>query len=456
MSQPPKPRASRKEIFGWAMFDFANSSYTTVIVTVVYCVTFTKLIVGADANGEFGLGNLLWSLAIAISYGLVVFTAPVLGAVMDFAAAKKKFLFASYLVTVTGTMLLGFASPGHYVVAMLLIILSNFGFATGESFASSFLPDLGPRKDLGKISGFAWGLGYFGGLASTMLVISLGAGSATEFAKARWAGPITGVFFLVAAIPTFLWLKERGHPQSLPPGRGYLSIGFGRLASTFRALGSFRDLAVFLGSMFFAMGGLAIIVSFSFLYGDQVLKWSDSTRVLMFVLTQLTAAGGAVLFGFIQDRIGAKRTYQITLWLWIICVLAIWQVDHIAAAVNGLLGTQWQTEYVFLVLGCVAGLGIGSTQSASRGMVGILAPESKAGEFFGFWGLSGKLAAIFGLAVFGLLQYRIGLRYAIVLCAVLFFLAWLGSLPVNEHRGREAAEGGAEMGEGGSKMGDRR
>lgn len=442
MSQPPKQRASRKEILGWAMFDFANSSYTTVIVTVVYCVTFTKLIVGSDARGEFGLGNLLWSLAIAISYGLVVLTAPVLGAVMDFAAAKKKFLFASYLVTVGGTMLLGLAGPGHYLLAMLLITVSSFGFATGESFASSFLPDLGPRKDLGKISGFAWGLGYFGGLASTMLVIGLGAGSATEFAKARWAGPITGAFFLLAAIPTFLWLKERGHPQSLPPGRSYLSVGFGRLAATFRALGSFRDLAVFLGSMFFAMGGLAIIVSFSFLYGDQVLKWSDSTRVLMFVLTQLTAASGAVLFGFIQDRIGAKRTYQITLWLWIVCVLAISQVERIAVAVNGLLGTNWRTEHLFLVLGCVAGLGIGSTQSASRAMVGILAPGSKSGEFFGFWGLSGKLAAIFGLAAFGLLQYRIGLRYAIVLCAILFFLAWLGSLPVNEQRGREAADAG--------------
>jgi UMF1 family MFS transporter len=204
--------------------------------------------------------------------------------------------------------------------------------------------------------------------------------------------------------------------------------------------------------MFFAMGGLAIIVSFSFLYGDQVLKWSDSTRVLMFVLTQLTAAGGAVLFGYIQDRIGAKRTYQITLWLWIVCVLAIWQVERIAAGVNDVLGTTLRTEHLFLVLGCVAGMGIGSTQSASRAMVGILAPESKSGEFFGFWGLSGKLASIFGLAAFGLLQYRIGLRYAIVLCAILFFLAWLGSLPVNEKRGRETADG--ILGDGKSEIGD--
>lgn len=424
------------------MFDFANSSYTTVIVTVVYCVLFTRLIVGADAEGGHGLGNLLWSVTLSVSYGLVVLTAPVLGAVMDFAAAKKRFLFASYLVTVTATAALGLVGPGHYLWAMLLLLISNFGFATGESFASSFLPDLGPREDLGKISGFAWGLGYFGGLASTLLVVSLGADDATDFSRARWTGPLTAGFFLVAAVPTFLWLKEPGRPQPRPAGRSYLAIGFGRVISTWRALGSFRDLAVFLGSMFFAMGGLAIVISFAFLYGDQVLRWSAKAKVGMFVLTQFTAALGAILFGFIQDRIGAKRTYQLTLWLWIACVLGIWQVENLTAGLNRLLGTAWPAGTLFLVLGGVAGLGMGSTQSASRAMVGVLAPNDKSGEFFGFWGLSGKLAAIFGLLMFGFLQYHLGLRTAILLCAALFLLAWAVSLPVNEARGRRTAEGG--------------
>ncbi|RME91637.1 MAG: MFS transporter [Verrucomicrobia bacterium] len=437
MSGPPStPPASRREIFGWAMFDFANSSYTTVIVTVVYCVTFTRLVVGPGADGGFELGNLLWSVALAVSYGLVVLTAPVLGAVMDYSAAKKKFLFASYLVTVLGTAALGLAGPGHYLWAMLLLVVSNYGFAAGESFASSFLPDLGPREQLGRISGFAWGLGYFGGLTSTLLVMKLGAGDATDFSRARWAGPITAAFFLVAAIPTFLWLRERGRPRPLPPGETHLGIGFRRLAGTCRALGRFRDLAVFLVSMFFAMAGLAIIVSFAFLYGDQVLRWSDASRVWMFVLTQLTAAGGAMFFGWVQDRIGAKRTYQITLVWWLVCVLAIWQVERLA----GWLPGGWSAERLFLVLGCVAGAGIGAVQSAARAMVGILAPRSRAGEFFGFWGMSGKLAAIFGLVGFGLLQYRIGLRYAVLFCAALFLAAWLAALPVDEQRGRATAE----------------
>ena len=149
------PRAPAREIFGWAMFDFANSSYTTVIVTVVFSVIFPRLIVGDGP--EYRQGNLLWSVALSVSYGLVVLTAPVLGAIMDFRAAKKRFLFGSYLLTVAATALLYFASPGQVWLAVVLVVISNYGFSVGESFTSSFLPDLGPTEELGKISGIRLG-----------------------------------------------------------------------------------------------------------------------------------------------------------------------------------------------------------------------------------------------------------------------------------------------------------
>ncbi len=147
-------RASRKELFGWAMFDFANSSYTTVIITVVFCIIFPRLIVGDGP--EFRLGNLLWSTALSISYLMVLLSAPFLGAVMDYAGSKKKFLFASCLLTVLATAALYFVRPGDVILGMLLIVLSNVGFSYSESFVSSFLPGLGPPRDLGKISGYAW------------------------------------------------------------------------------------------------------------------------------------------------------------------------------------------------------------------------------------------------------------------------------------------------------------
>ena len=434
----PTPKAPAREIFGWAMFDFANSSYTTVIVTVVFSVVFPRLIV-ADGP-DYRLGNLLWSVALSVSYGLVVLTAPVLGAIMDFCAAKKRFLFGSYVLTVVATAFLYFVSPGHLLLAMVLVIVSNYGFAVGESFTSSFLPDLGPTEELGKISGFAWGLGYVGGIACTALVLGVvGDQTLENFERVRLVGPITAIFFLVAAIPTFMFLRERGTPKELPPGETLLGMGFRRLLETGRALGGFRDLLVFFVAFFFAMAGLSIVIAFAFIYGDQVIHWSPRSQMLMFVITNLTASVGAVGFGFLQKRWGNLRTFNLTLGIWVAAILGIWGTPQISAWLNGALGTAWRAEHVFLFMGAMAGLCLGATQSASRTLVAVFSPESKAAEFFGFWGLFGKLAAIFGLLSLGMLQVRLGLRSAILLCSLFFLVALFLTLLVREPRGRAAA-----------------
>ncbi|MCX6543874.1 MAG: MFS transporter [Acidobacteria bacterium] len=432
------PRAPAREIFGWAMFDFANSSYTTVIVTVVFSVIFPRLVVGDGP--DFKLGNLLWSVALSVSYGLVVLTAPVLGAIMDFRAAKKRFLFYSYALTVVATAFLYFVSPGHIVLAMVLVIVSNYGFAVGESFTSSFLPDLGPTEELGKISGYAWGLGYVGGIACTALVLGVvGDQTLENFDRVRLVGPITAVFFLAAAIPTFMFLRERGTAKVLPPGETLLGMGFRRLVETARALGGFRDLLVFFVAFFFAMAGLSIVIAFAFIYGDQVIHWSPRSQMLMFVITNLTASVGAVGFGFLQKRWGNLRTFNLTLGIWVAAILGIWGTPQISAWLNGALGTAWRVEHVFLFMGAMAGLCLGATQSASRTVVAVFSPESKAAEFFGFWGLFGKLAAIFGLLSLGVLQVRLGLRSAILLCSLFFLVALFLTLLVREQRGRAAA-----------------
>ena len=432
------PRAPAREIFGWAMFDFANSSYTTVIVTVVFSVIFPRLIVGDGPDYRYG--NLLWSVALSVSYGLVVLTAPVLGAIMDFRAAKKRFLFVSYLLTVGATALLYFVSPGHALIGVLLVVISNYGFSVGESFTSSFLPDLGPTEELGKISGYAWGLGYVGGIACTGLVLAvIGDQTLENFARVRLVGPVTALFFLVAAIPTFLFLRERGTPKMLPPGESVLGMGFRRLVDTGRALGGFRDLLVFFASFFFAMAGLSIVIAFAFIYGDQVIRWSPTSQMLMFVITNLTASAGAVGFGFLQKRWGNLRTFNLTLGIWVAAIIGIWGTPGIAAWLNGALGTAWKAESVFLFMGAMAGLCLGATQSASRTIVAVFSPESKSAEFFGFWGLFGKLAAIFGLLSLGVLQVRLGLQAAILLCSLFFLAALVLTLFVREPRGRAAA-----------------
>jgi UMF1 family MFS transporter len=432
-----RQRASKKEILGWAMFDFANQAYTLLIITVVFGELFTTVIVG-DRDDGFRLANLLWSLALATSYLLVVITGPLCGAVMDYRAAKKRFLFVSYIATVVATALLYFVAPGYVMLGLLLIVVSNYAYSMGESFIAAFLPDLGPPQDLGKISGFGWALGYVGGLfAAGFTLVALGEAAADNFERIRWVGPFAAVFFLITAIPTFLWVKERGTPQ--PHRKRYREIAWERVSTTLHELRRFRDLGIFLVSLLFSMAGVYIIIAFAFIYGAQVIGWDEAVRNIMFIIVQITAAAGALGFGFIQDRIGTKITYQLTLLLWVAAVLAIWATPEVTAFLNARLGLDWEAQHLFLFVGCLAGLSLGSSQSASRALVGLFSPTRKAAEFFGFWGLANKLAGVFGIIGLGLLQSVVGLQASILLCAALFIVAMLICLAVDQTRGQRAA-----------------
>ncbi|MEQ5803115.1 MFS transporter [Halomonas sp. H10-9-1] len=434
---PARSRASRKEILGWAMFDFANQAYTLLIITVVFGELFTTVIVGDRGDG-YRLANFLWSLALAVSYLLVVITGPLCGAVMDYQASKKRFLFVSYLATVATTAMLYFVAPGYVVLGLVLIVVSNYAYSMGESFIAAFLPDLGPPEDLGKISGFGWALGYVGGLfAAGFTLVALGEASAENFERIRWVGPFAAAFFLVTAIPTFLWVKERGIPQ--PPGKPYREIAWERVSTTLHELKRFRDLGIFLVSLLFSMAGVYIIIAFAFIYGAQVIGWDESIRNLMFIIVQVTAAAGALGFGFLQDRIGTKVTYLFTLGLWVAAIIAIWATPEVTAVLNTRLGLGWEAQHLFLVVGCLAGLSLGSSQSASRALVGLFSPTRKAAEFFGFWGLANKLAGVFGIVALGLLQSVVGLQASILLCAALFIIAILVCLAVDQARGQRAA-----------------
>lgn len=437
----PRTRAPKREIVGWAMFDFANQAYTLLIVTVVFGDLFTRVIVGND-HGDYRLGNFLWSLALSTSYLMVVVLSPVCGAIMDYTASKKRFLFASYLLTVAATAALYFVAPGYALLGVLLIIASNFAYSIGEAFIASFLPDLGPPEDLGKISGFGWAMGYIGGMASAVFVLLvLGEVSAENFERIRWVGPWAAAFFLIAAIPTFVWVRERGTPRPLPLGGSYVSIGIGRVRETLRGLRHRRDLAILLLSMFFSMSGIYIIITYAFIYGAQVIGWDPDVRTLMFVIMQITAAAGAAGFGFIQDRIGAKRTYRITLVMWMTAIALIYLTPALAEGLTELMGWPVEAQYVFLVVGSIAGLSLGSCQSATRTLVGLFSPLSRSGEFFGFWGLSMKLSGVVGLLSIGLLQAALGLHSAVLVCIVLFFIAFLVASGIDEARGRRVAEG---------------
>ena len=434
---PQSPPVKRREIFGWAMFDFANQAYTLLIITVVFGELFTTVIVG-DRGDDYRLANFLWSLALAASFLLVVVTGPLCGAVMDYRASKKRFLFISYLATIVTSAMLYFVEPGYVLLGVVLITLSNYAYSMGESFIAAFLPGLGPPEKLGSISGFGWALGYVGGMVAAGFTLAvLGESSAENFERIRWVGPFAAAFFLLAAIPTFLWVKERAQPH--PHQQRFTTIAWQRVSTTFHELRHFRDLAWFLVSVMFSMAGVYIIIAFAFIYGAQVIGWDESTRNLMFIIVQITAAAGALGFGFIQDRIGTRVTYLFTLVLWVLAVLAIWATPQVTAWINAIFGVDWEAQQLFLVVGCLAGLSLGSSQSASRVLVGLFSPQQKSAEFFGFWGQANKVAGVIGIIGLGVLQSLVGLQSSVLLCAAFFIIAILICLKVNQARGQGAA-----------------
>ena len=420
-SEPSVRQPARwSEIWGWAMFDFANSSYTTVIVTVAFGVYFTRLVAPP------GRGDSLWGWAIAIGNLIVLLLSPIVGAVADDSGRKKLFLFFTYATCVGGTALLYFATPGRVGLALALFILSFVGFSFGENLAGAFLPEISTPANIGKISGLGWGLGYFGGLGSLLLVQPLLAGdfAASNLSNLRLAWVVTAAFFMVAALPTFLFLKERA-PRGSEPALQYVRDGFRRLADTARSVRHFSEIARFLGVYFLYYAGLTSVVAFAGIYAANTLGFTFKELVFLFILLQLSSAGGAFLFGWLQDRIGATRTIQIALVLWILVCAGVYLV---------------QSKEAFWGVALFAGLGIGSLQSASRAMVGLFSPLEKTGEFFGFWGLAGKAAYMVGPLIFGEIASRTGSQRTAMLSTALFFLAGLvGMFFIDERRGRAEA-----------------
>lgn len=411
----------RREIFGWAMFDFANSSYTTLIVTVAFSVYYTKLVVpGREADFLWGLGSLLSNLVAMLS-------GPVIGAMADDTGRKKVFLFLTYALCIGGTFGLYFVLPGQAALGLALFVISNAGYAMGENLCAAFLPELSTPANIGRVSGFGWGLGYLGGLACLLAAFPLLAGgfSLSNLENLRLTWVLTGAFFLVTAVPTFVFLHERAPRGPRRRLHEYVHVTFTRIAATARAVRHFSDLARFLVVFLIFISGLATMIAFSSIYASHTIGFSAKELILLFILLQISSAAGAFLFGLVQDRWGAKRTIKFMLVFWIVVCLAAFYVHS--------KGPFWA-----VALG--AGLGIGSVQSASRSLVGLFSPLEKSGEFFGLWGLAGKGAFMIGPFLFGIVSSGTGSqRIAILFTAMFFVVGLIGMNFVDEARGRAAA-----------------
>jgi len=419
-----KPRAlaadvSLREVWAWSMYDFANSGYTTVVITAVFNAYFVAAVAGKAPWATFA-----WTAALSVSYLAVLLTAPMVGAWADAHAAKKKLLLAATVGCVLFTAGLYFAAPGAVVLAIVLVVLSNFFFATGENLIAAFLPELAESKAMGRVSGWGWAFGYLGGLVS--LGISLA--YITWAQKQGQSGGdfvpvvmlITAALFALCAIPTFLFLRERAVPQP------QMENPWARVLHTLRHAREYADLRRFLVCILFYQAGIMAVIALAAIYAQEAMKFTTQQTIVLILVVNITAAIGAFGFGYLQDQIGHIRAMLLVLAGWIVMIALAYVAESVA---------------MFWVAANLAGLCMGSSQAAGRALVGYLSPPLRLAEFFGLWGLAVKAASIFGPLTYGAVTWIFEGNHRLGILAVgIYFVIGLALLAgIDVERGRRAA-----------------
>jgi MFS transporter, UMF1 family len=423
------PGVRKREVFGWAMYDFANSGYTTVVMTAVFNAYFVGVVA---ANASWA--TLAWTSALALSSAVVMLTMPSLGALADMRASKKRMLAFTTAGCVLFTALLALAGPGDLWLAIAAIVLSNIFYSYGESLNSAFLPELARREALGRVSGWGWSFGYFGGMLTLGLSLGYviwaqGQGiPATQFVPVTML--ITAVVYALASLLTFALLKERAVPQPTALQESGLRASLARLAQTWRHAQDYRDFVWLLVCAVAYQSGIAVVIALAAVYAEQVLGFKQTQTMMLIFLVNIASAVGAFAFGYWQDRIGHRIALAVTLVGWIVMTL---------------LAVAATEATLFWVAAVVAGLCMGSSQSAGRAMAGAFAPEHRLAEFFGLWTFAVRLAAILGPMTYGLVTLLTAGNHRIaILSTGLFFVIGLIVLAkVNVARGVAAAQAAA-------------
>lgn len=425
------PTNNKRTLWAWAMYDFANSAFTTLVVTFIYGTYFTKAI----APNEI-LGTKWWSWAVSITAVLVSLLSPVLGALSDVGGYRKWIMMGSTWLCVGATALLFFPQEGQVVMALTLFVLANVTFEFGTVFCSAYLPEIASEDRFGRASGFAWGLGYVGGLMALGLALVLLVqpdvpilGFSTENGEnIRATNLLVALWFFLFSIPAFLWVKDR------KPEKGALrqsvDSSFSRLKKTFRELKNHQQVGRFLLARLVYNDALVTIFAFGGIYAAGVIGFSFEEIMLMGIVLNVTAGLGAFLMGYVDDKQGGRRTIQYSIvFLSLACLIAFSAPDLpgiLELTFGGHAIPDWvNPKTLFWVAAIFIGFFSGPNQAASRSLMARFTPVEKRNEFFGFYAFSGKATSFLGPLLFGWATATFGTQQAgLVVVFVLFLLGY--------------------------------
>ena len=427
-------KATRRERWAWYLYDFGNSAYAAVVLLAVYAAYFKGQVVGGAE------GSRLWGLAVGIAMLVVAVTSPVLGAIADFSAAKKRFLFFFTSISCLFTAALFFVRPGDVTTGMLFFIIAEIGYRSGQVFYNALLPEIADPSEIATVSGNGWAVGSAGGILCLLVILPL-----VVLIKGtlivRLSLVFSAVFFAVSTLPLLFWLRERAEPQRLPPGENYLSIAFGRLIQTFKRTRRFREFVKFMISFLIYNDGVIMALNFAAIMGAVLFGLNQEMLIVFVIVVQVTNVIGAYAFGLIAERIGCKGSL----------------VASIAMMVGAVIWMFFaRSATVFLVIGAIAGFAMAGIQSLSRTLVGAISPKGQSAEFYGLFAVAGRTSSFIGPAVYGwvaaeaalwyggrgqsaVLAEQSGQRLAILSIAVFLLVGLVLLLRVNEARARESA-----------------
>lgn len=419
------PGVLPREVVAWAGYDFANSGYTTVVLTAVFNAYFVGVVAAGAEWATFA-----WTLMLGVSNALVMVSMPMIGAYADLRARKRWLLALSTFGCVASTGALALVGPGDIVLSVVAIVWSNFFFMVGVALVAAFLPELARPDSLGKVSGWGWGFGYIGGLITLALCVGYvqwaqaHGSAATQFVPVTML--ITAAVFALAAAPALLIVQERARPQEDVRVGHFVHQAMSRLLETLRQVDRFRDFARLLLCGVFYQAGVMVVIALAAIYAQEVMQFGVLQTMVMLLVVNVTAAVGAFGFGYVQDAIGHKPALALTLLLWLAMVLV--------AGVS-------TSATMFWVAANLAGLAMGSSQSAGRALAGLFAPTDRLAEFYGLWTFATQLAAIIGPISYGAVVFATNNnhRLGIVLTGLFFVAGLLALASIDIERGRRAA-----------------